>query len=156
MIKVYVSSVLDAPADAVWAVIRDFNGLPRWTPFVAESRIEGGLPADRIGCVRNFRLKDGGTIREQLLTLSDYDYQCTYSILESQLGVENYVATLKLTPVTDGNRTFAEWTAEFDCPPEREKELAEQIGQGVFQAAFTALKGHLTAFESRTAAVAGT
>jgi hypothetical protein len=59
------------------------------------------------------------------------------------MGVENYVATLKLTPVTDGNRTFAEWTAEFDCPPEREKELAEQIGQGVFQAAFTALKGLL-------------
>ena len=54
-------------------------------------------------------------IREQLLTLSDYDYQCTYSILESPMGVENYVATLKLTPVTDGNRTFAEWWAEFDC-----------------------------------------
>ena len=109
MIKVYTSSVIDAPADAVWAQIRDFNGLPKWTPFVAESRIEGGQPADTVGCVRNFRLKDGGVIREQLLTLSDYDFQCTYSILESPMGVENYVATLKLTPVTDGNRTFAEW-----------------------------------------------
>ena len=49
-------------------------------------------------------------------------------------------ATLKLTPVTDGNRTFAEWTAEFDCPPEREKALAEQIGHGVFQTAFNHLK----------------
>ena len=49
MIKVYTSSVIDAPADAVWAVIRDFNGLPRWTPFVAESRIEAGLPADKVG-----------------------------------------------------------------------------------------------------------
>ena len=117
MIKVYASSVIDAPADAVWARIRDFNGLPAWTPFVAESRIEGGQPSDRIGCVRNFRLKDGGVIREQLLTLSDYDYQCSYSILESPMGVDNYVATLKLTPVTDGNRTFAEWWAEFDCAP---------------------------------------
>ncbi|HET6368382.1 MAG TPA: SRPBCC family protein, partial [Pseudomonadales bacterium] len=42
LIKVYVSSVIEAPADAVWAQIRDFNGLPKWTPFVAESRIEGG------------------------------------------------------------------------------------------------------------------
>ena len=67
--------------------------------------------------MRHFRLKDGGIIREQLLTLSDYDYQCTYSILESPMGVENYVATLKLTPVTDGDRTFAEWWAEFDCAP---------------------------------------
>ncbi len=49
------------------------------------------------------------------------------------MGVDNYVATLKLTPVTDGGRTFAEWWAEFDCAPEREGELAQSIGQGVFQ-----------------------
>ena len=111
---------------------------------VAAGRLaEGGLPADRVGCVRNFRLRDGGVIREQLLTLSDYDYQCSYSILESPMGVQNYVATLKLTPVTDGNRTFAEWWAEFDCAPEREQALAQQIGQGVFQAAFDSLKQKL-------------
>jgi hypothetical protein len=56
------------------------------------------------------------------------------------MGVANYVATLKLTPITDGNRTFAEWTAEFDCAPERAKELAQSIGQGVFQGGFEALK----------------
>ena len=140
MIKVYTSTVIEAAADAVWARVRDFNALPKWTPFVADSRIEGGQPSDKVGCVRNFRLKDGGMIREQLLTLSDYDFQCTYSILESPMGVENYVATLKLTPVTDGNRTFAEWWAEFDPPSGKEAELAEAIGQGVFQAAFNSLK----------------
>jgi hypothetical protein len=140
VIRVYTSSVIDAPADAVWAVIRDFNALPRWTPFVVESRIEGGLPADRVGCVRNFRLRDGGVIREQLLALSDYDFQCTYAILDSPMPVDSYVATLKLTPVTDGNRTFAEWSAEFECSPERQQEVAEQIGQGVFQAALSQLK----------------
>ena len=56
------------------------------------------------------------------------------------MGVENYVATLRLTPVTDGDRTFAEWTAEFDCPPERETELISNIGGGVFQGGFDALK----------------
>ena len=142
MIKVYTSSVIQASADAVWARVRDFNGLPKWTPFVAESRIENGLPADKIGCVRNFKLKDGGQIREQLLMLSDYDYQCTYSILESPMGVTNYIATLKLTPITDGNRTFAEWSAEFDCAPNEERRLAEQIGQGVFQGGFDALKNY--------------
>ena len=55
------------------------------------------------------------------------------------MAVDNYIATLKLTPVTDGNRTFAEWSAEFDCAPERERSLAEQIGQGVFQRGFEAL-----------------
>lgn len=140
MVKVYTSSVIAASADAVWAVVRDFNALPKWHPGIADSRIENAMPSDRVGCVRNFHTKDGGRIREQLLTLSDWDFSCSYSILESPMGVENYVATLKLTPVTDGNRCFVEWTAEFDCDPAREQDLAELIGQGVFQGGFDALK----------------
>jgi hypothetical protein len=85
-------------------------------------------------------MRDGGVIREQLLTLSDYEYECCYSILESPMPLTNYVATLKLTPVTDGDRTFAEWSAEFDCEQARERELAHNIGQGVFQVGFDALK----------------
>jgi hypothetical protein len=50
------------------------------------------------------------------------------------------VATLRLTPITDGDRTFVEWTAEFDCPPEREAELVSSIGGGVFQGGLDALK----------------
>ena len=140
MAQVYTSSVIGAPAERVWAAIRDFNGLPDWHPAIAESRIEGGAPADQVGCVRAFRLKDGGFIRERLLALSDYDLSCTYSILESPMGVENYVATLKLIPITDGARTFAEWSAEFDCPPEREAELVALIGGEVFQGGFDSLK----------------
>ena len=143
MAKVYVSCVLGAPVAEVWARIRDFNGLPGSTPFVAESRIEQNQPSDKVGCIRNFTLKDGGRIREQLLALSDYDFAMTYSILESPMGVENYIATLRLIPVTDGNRTFAEWSAEFDCAPNRTQELVQQIGQNVFQPAFRALQGQL-------------
>jgi hypothetical protein len=140
MTKIYVSSVIGAPAPEVWAVIRDFNALPKWHPAIAESRIELNQPADKVGCIRNFTLKEGGRIREQLLALSDYDYACTYSILESPMGVTNYIATLKLTPITDGGRCFIEWTAEFDCPKERERELVRSIGKGVFQSGFDALK----------------
>jgi uncharacterized protein YndB with AHSA1/START domain len=140
MARVYVSSVIDAPAARVWERVRDFNAMPRWHPRIRESRIENGEPSDRIGCVRDFRLQNGDRIREKLLGLSDYDMFCTYSILESPMGVENYVATLRLTPVTDGDQTFAEWTAEFDCAPEREAELVGNIGGGVFQGGFDALK----------------
>ena len=143
MVRVYTSSVIDAGADDVWARIRDFNGMPRWHPGIADSRIENGDAPDRIGCIRHFHTRDGGMIRERLLALSDYDYSCTYSILESPMGVRNYIATLKLTPITDGNRTFAEWTTEFDCDPGRERELAELIGDSVFQAGFDSLKRQL-------------
>jgi hypothetical protein len=143
MAKVYVSTVIPAPASAVWAVVRNFNGLPDWTNFVVESRIEQNMQADKIGCVRNFRMKDGGRIRERLLALSDYDLSCTYAILESPMGVENYVATLRLIPVTDGDQTFVEWTAEFDAAPDREDRLVEDIGRNVFGAALASLKTRL-------------
>jgi Polyketide cyclase / dehydrase and lipid transport len=140
MPKVYISSVIDATADRVWAQVRDFNGLPSWHPRIVQSRIEQDVPADRVGCIREIRLETGAAIREKLLALSDYEYVCTYSILESPMGVENYVATLKLTPITDGNRCFAEWTAEFDCPREDAADLIENIGTNVFQDGFNALK----------------
>lgn len=143
MIQVYASTVIDAPAPKVWSVIRDFNALPQWHPLIAESRIEGNQASDKVGCIRSFKTRDGGAIREQLLTLSDYDFECAYSILESPMGVENYVAKLKLTPVTDGDRTFAEWSAEFDCAPERERELADLVGNRVFQGGLTALKSQV-------------
>jgi hypothetical protein len=142
MVRVYTSSVIDASADTVWARVRDFNGLPGWHPGIADSRIENGEPSDKVGCIRHFHTRDGGMIREQLLALSDYEYSCTYSILESPMGVDHYVATLKLTPVTDGERTFAEWSAEFECAEGREAELTQRIGQGVFQGGFDALKRH--------------
>ena len=112
----------------------------QWTPFVAESRIEQKKASDQIGCIRNFRLKDGGRIREQLLSLSDYEMSFEYSILESPMGVENYIATFRLIPVTDSDQTFAEWTAEFDAAPDREDGLVDSIGRNVFAAGLAALK----------------
>lgn len=140
MARVYVSSVINAPAAKVWGRVRDFNGLPNWVPAVAESRIENGEPADKVGCVRAFALRNGDRLREQLLGLSDYDMFCTYSILDSPMPLTNYVATLRLTPVTDQDRTFVEWSAEFDCAVDKEQELVSGIGQNVFQAGFDSLK----------------
>ena len=64
--------------------------------------------------------------------------------------MENYIATLSLAPVTDGDVTFASWRAEFDCAPERDGELVRTIGQGVFQTALAALKARFKTFQRRT------
>jgi uncharacterized protein YndB with AHSA1/START domain len=145
MPRVYVSSVIDAPALRVWDRVRDFNGLPRWHPAIRDSRIENGEPADKVGCVRDFHLQNGDRIRERLLGLSDYDFFCTYAILESPMPLTDYVATLRLTPVTDGDRCFAEWTAEFECDDAEARGLVDGIGGDVFLAGFTALKRQLAA-----------
>jgi hypothetical protein len=142
--KIYVSTVIAAQPGAVWAIVRDFNGLPSWTGFVSESRIEQNHAADRVGCIRSLTLKNGGRIRERLLALSDYEMSCTYSILESPMGVENYIATLRLIPITEGDQTFVEWSVEFDAVPDREEQIAADVRRNVFSAGLAALKGRFT------------
>jgi NADPH2:quinone reductase len=140
MVQVRRSTVIDAPIDAVWGMLRDFNGHERWHPAVAESRIEEGRRPDEIGCVRRFRLASGGELREQLLRLSDRDHSFTYCILEAPIPLIDYVATLRLKPVTDGRRTFWEWSSEFRTPPGEESELAALVREQIYEAGFDAIK----------------
>src|SRR5258707_1259782 len=143
MDRVYVSTVVIVRNDRVWARVRDFNGLPNWHPAIAESRIEGGEPADKIGCVRDFTLRNGDRIREKLLGLSDFDMFCTYSILESPMRVENYVAHVRLLPVTDGDRTFWHWESRFTTRPAEAAQITEMVGEQIYQAGFDAIRRHL-------------
>jgi len=142
MPKIYTSSVIEAPVQRVWDYVRDFNSLPKWFPGVIDSRIESGMNSDQVGCVRDFGLDGGPRMREQLLALSDQGYSCTYRMLEGPLPVSNYLATMRLAPVTDGNHTFAEYVVEFDCPREQESELKTFLSK-TYQGAFEHLKQHL-------------
>ena len=139
MQEVYVSSLIDAPLERAWKLLRDFNALPRWHPRVATSRIEDDLPADAIGCVRNFQLTDTGeTIRERLLALSDVEHSCTYSILDAPLPVSNYVATVRLRRVTTTNQTFGEWRARFDTPAGEEESTVSSVTR-IFEEGFASI-----------------
>ena len=88
MVRIVESTILDAPVEAVWAVLRDFNGHDQWHPAVADSLIERSSPSDRVGCVRRFHLADGSELREQLLTLSDADMAFSYCLLDTPPGRE--------------------------------------------------------------------
>ncbi|MDP3222137.1 MAG: SRPBCC family protein, partial [Rubrivivax sp.] len=141
--KVVRSTVIDAPIARVWAVLRDFNSHDQWHTVVDQSRIEGGERSDQVGCVRNFTLKDGNHIREQLLTLDDRLYKSTYCIVDATVPLQRYVATVTLKPVTDGNRTFWHWESTFATPPGMERELRDMVAQGVYEAGFANLRRHL-------------
>lgn len=143
MIRVTRSTVIDAPIEAVWGVLRDFNFHHAWHPVVADSHIENSEPADEVGCVRNFNLKDGNHIREQLIALSDKDHSFTYCILDATLPLKNYVATLQLKPVTDGDRCFWHWQSTFEVPRGREAEFADMVGKGVYEGGFDGLRAFL-------------
>ena len=137
------STVLEFPVEEVWEVLRDFNGHDRWHPAVGESRIEDGNPPDRVGCVRNFRLRDGSQLREQLLTLSDLEQTFSYCLLHTPIPLFNYVAHVRLFPVTDGDQTFWQWESRFDTPAGQGGRLARMVGEDIYMAGFAAIRQHL-------------
>jgi NADPH:quinone reductase len=141
--RVVRSTIIDAPIERVWAVLRDFNSHDQWHAVVDHSRIEGGERSDQVGCVRSFSLKDGHRIREQLLALDEREYRSIYCIVDATVPLERYVATVTLKPVTDGNRTFWHWESTFGTPPGQERELREMVAKGVYEAGFENLRRHL-------------
>ena len=143
MAKSYASTVIDAPADEVWARIRDFNGLPDWHGgLVATSEIEDGKAGDQVSGVRSFTLTDATHLREQLLEHSDLHRSYTYDFQKTPFDVDNYCATIRVTPVTDGDRSFVEWWTTFDCDRDQQGHWTDFFANQVFQGGFEALKQH--------------
>ena len=145
MIRIVRSTIIDAPTDAVWAVLRDFNGHDRWHPAVAKSTIERGQSADKLGCVRHFFLRDGSELRERLVTLSDLEQTYSYCLLETPVPLFNYVAHVRLVPVTDGDRTFWDWRSSFSTRSGMEEEMTRMVGEDIYDAGFAAIRNHLAA-----------
>jgi hypothetical protein len=137
MAHIYVSSVIDAPIEDVWAIARDYTG--HWhSSVIVNPSIEGGLPPDRVGCVRAFELHDGGKLREVLVGMSDERHEFSYRILESPLPVEDYVASVRFLPVTTTGATFGEWVVDFRVPPDEEQSTVDTV-RGVFEDGFSDL-----------------
>jgi uncharacterized membrane protein len=141
---VYISHVIDAPVEKVWEIMRDYNGMPSYHPGIKNSVIENDLPSDQIGCVRRLTLAEG-YVREVLLCLDDRNYVFTYEIIEGTLPVRGYVAGIRLHRVTDGNRTFAEWWADFEVVGADRDAMIAQIGNNVFAAGFKAVAEKIAA-----------
>jgi hypothetical protein len=93
--------------------------------------------------VRRFRLADGSELRERLLTLSDADMAFSYCLLDTPIPLLNYVAHVRLAPVTDSDETFWHWESRFDTPKGREAELARLVGDEIYSSGFNAIRAHL-------------
>jgi NADPH:quinone reductase-like Zn-dependent oxidoreductase len=144
MVEVSRSTIVDAPIEQVWALLRDFNGHESWHPAIGASRLEDGATGDTIGAVRDFRLADGSRLREQLLALSDRETSFSYCILEAPVMLRNYVASVRLRPVTSDGRCLWEWRARFDPPAADRERLARFVAQDVFEAGFRSVRALLS------------
>ena len=134
----YYSTIFEQSADEVWNTIRDFNNYPVWVDGAGESEIEDGKSGDSVGAVRNV-LYNGVRRRQKLLALSDNERWQTYRFAsEPPLHTRDFRATLRVTPVVDGNRAFVEWWATFDCAADEREHWT-----GFFAKAFAGWLGSL-------------
>ena len=145
MPNVVTSHIFRNHIDEVWNILRSFNGHDYWHPSVSQSEIEKGEPEDKIGCIRSFRLASGEELKEQLVTLSDSETMFRYSIIEAPIPLFNYIAELRLIPVTVQNHCFIQWKAKFQTPSERTDELMELVKNQVQRAGIQALEKEIIA-----------
>ncbi len=146
MPRAYYSTVLDHSADRVWSVIRMFDHYA-WAGVPAETIIEDGRKGDQVGSVR--RVVYGGTARRQILSAhSDVERSYTYGFCgEPPLPVQDFTATIRVTPVVETDRAFVEWWATFDCAAEDRARITEQL----VRAGFAVWLGELRRFMERPA-----
>ncbi|MBS0245282.1 MAG: SRPBCC family protein [Proteobacteria bacterium] len=126
MTTAHFSTVLDAPVERVWSLIRDFNNYPAYIEGVTASEIEDGRRGDEEGAVRRFCYR-GLWVRQRLTRHSDRERTFSYAGLEplpfpkalapdaAPLTPVSYEGTLHVRPVTDGERTFVEWSVALDA-----------------------------------------
>jgi carbon monoxide dehydrogenase subunit G len=129
MPHVFVSSVVDAPAEKVWGFIRRFDAVANWLPFVNASPIEDGGDPTRVGCIRIVTQTDGAVFREVLVALSDAERSYSYTFVGSPVPVRNHRTTVRVQPITDGDRSYVEWFSRFEIDIEQQAPLVELMNR---------------------------
>ena len=76
-------------------------------------------------------------------TAEDDTHRCRYRILHIDADWTNYVAEMHLLPITEGNRCFGEWWAEWDVPADQEAEAVERV-KGTFRTFFECVDAHFS------------
>jgi pimeloyl-ACP methyl ester carboxylesterase len=130
--KVHVVQNLDVPAEAVWAVARQFRCA--WHPFIEWVKAERDHQGHLLRCFKVHG--EEGLYRERLTYFSDATMQLHYTHVEGIKDVGNYTASLKVEAQTQG--CTVTWQAEFEAPEPRASQIASGT-QTVFEAGIAAL-----------------
>lgn len=141
--KVTETIAIDAPADKVWGIVKNFDALKNWHPAVAESPADKG---NEEGSVRQIKLKSGGALTETLEAYDATKMRYSYRAKDGgALPVTNYTSTITVKP--EGGGSVVEWRGAFyrgypnnDPPPDQNDEAAVAAITGVYKSGLASLK----------------
>ncbi len=100
-----------------------------WLPFVKSSPIEDGGDPTRVGRVRVLTQTDGEVFRELLVALSDAERFYSYTFVSLPVPLRDHRTTLGVLPITDGDRSYVEWSSRFDIDAKYEAQLVDLINR---------------------------
>jgi hypothetical protein len=136
-LKVEVKDRIKAPAEAVWALVRDFGGVTKWNP---PSAIEGcSVEGDGIGAVRTLTLPGGAALQERLEAFDEGAMSMSYSFTgKLLLPLEDYYATMRVLPAGEGECDL-EWSSSFGPGPMPEADAKSTV-EGIYTGGIQALR----------------
>ncbi len=137
MATVYGSTIVKADPEKVWALVRDFNALPQWFPFIVSSELREGDTHDKVGAVRTLQARGGGVVRERLLELSDPEMRLRFLTFEGADLTLNYNGHMQVRPLTRGGGSFFEFYGVFDAADGDIEKASNWLQANIFEAVFT-------------------
>ena len=106
---------IDAPPDAVWALVGDPTSVPRWYPKYATAEVDGDT--------RVLRTAEGGELRERLLERDDARRFYSYTVL-SGAPVASHLASFEV--VAEGAGSRVRWATQAE-PSDPSVDLRERL-----------------------------
>ncbi len=147
MPEVSESGIIDASADQVWAMLRDFTGAKNWAENMASSDIEDGRPGTQVGVVRRLVFQSGNEVREQLIALSDDERYFRYAMLSTEtLPIRNYSGRVRVIPVTDCNASLVEWSGRFSIAEGEPEQICDWV-RGIYKAGIKAMRTYIRGYD---------
>jgi hypothetical protein len=123
---VFVSTVIAAPAGAVWERIADFTTWHQWIPRIASTTMDPGNEAGQVGCVRIIGLTDGSSVRERLVSKDNARRVIAYDFpAGSPFPVRRYQGMVRVEDVTTSGEAYLHWSGDFDADEALESTVAE-------------------------------
>lgn len=116
---------LPAAAGEVWALVGDFDGLPRWNAGIERSELSED------GRRRTLVLKAGGTVVEELLHRDEAGRSLSYAVVDGPLPVRRHRATIAVID-RGPNQSTVRWSCTFE-PEGVPVQTLEGVFAGIFE-----------------------
>jgi carbon monoxide dehydrogenase subunit G len=133
MLSVKVSERVEAPADRVWDLFRDFGGIQRFTSGFEKVEVTGS----GIGAVRTITLPGGAALKERLEAFDDRGRKLQYAIVGGPIPVANYLATIEVKD--EGKACRIDWSSHFE-PKGIGDDSARALIEGVYKSGIAGVK----------------